>query len=104
MLGLGVQGLPGIPMAGWAIIGWLAVVNTAFAFTLWNRTLRALTAVQSSIINNTMLAQIGVLAWLFLGETLTAQMLVGIGLVMLGTLVVQLDKSLLGPLRGRRIS
>lgn len=27
--------------------------------------------------NNTMLAQIGLLAWLFRGETLTAQMLVG---------------------------
>jgi drug/metabolite transporter (DMT)-like permease len=32
--GIAVQGLPNIGVGGWAIIAWLAVVNTAFAFTL----------------------------------------------------------------------
>jgi drug/metabolite transporter (DMT)-like permease len=40
------------------IIGWLSVINTAFAFTLWNHTLRTLTAVESSVMNNTVLVQI----------------------------------------------
>ena len=49
----------------------ILVANTAFAFTLWNHTLRTLTAVESSIIGNLMLPQIAVLAWVFLGEALT---------------------------------
>ncbi len=69
--GLVVDGLPTVSRSGWAIIGWLAVVNTAFAFTLWNHTLRSLTATESSAINNTMLVQIAVLAALFLDESLT---------------------------------
>ena len=40
---------------------WLALVNSAFAFTLWNRTLRTLSATESSVINNTMLIQIAIL-------------------------------------------
>jgi len=84
------QGLPSLHLGHWIIIGWLAVVNTAFAFTLWNHTLRTLTAVESSIINSTMLGQIAVFAWLFLGEGLNLQRGIGLGLAALGTLMVQL--------------
>jgi drug/metabolite transporter (DMT)-like permease len=90
--GLFVQGLPPLRAQHWMIIGWLAVVNTAFAFTLWNHTLRTLTAVESSIINSTMLAQIAVLAWVFLGESLTWQRGLGLVLAGAGTLIVQLRR------------
>jgi len=50
------------------IIALLAIVNAAFAFTLWNKSLQMLTAVESSIINGTMLPQIAILAWIFLNE------------------------------------
>jgi drug/metabolite transporter (DMT)-like permease len=95
MLGAGIwtQGLPPLGPTSWAIVGWLAVVNTAFAFTLWNHTLRALTAMESSIINSTMLIQIAVLAWLFLGEPLTAQKIIGMALAGAGALVVQLRRA-----------
>jgi drug/metabolite transporter (DMT)-like permease len=88
--GLAAQGLPPLSARHWMIIAWLALVNTAFAFTLWNRTLRTLTAVESSIINGTMLGQIAVLAWLFLGEHLTSQRILGLLLAGLGTLMVNL--------------
>jgi drug/metabolite transporter (DMT)-like permease len=91
--GLFAQGLPPLRMMDWAIIGWLAVVNTAFAFTLWNHTLRTLTAVESSIINGTMLVQIPVLAWVFLGENLSWQQVMGLVLAGLGTIVVQVRRS-----------
>lgn len=87
--GLVTQGLPPLNPIHWAIIGWLAVVNTAFAFTLWNLTLRVLTAVESSIINSTMLIQITVLAWIFLGERITWQEGGGLFLAGLGVLIVQ---------------
>jgi drug/metabolite transporter (DMT)-like permease len=90
--GVSVQGLPPLRPQHWLIIGWLAIVNTAFAFTLWNHTLRTLTAVESSIINSTMLGQIAVLAWLFLGESLTWQKVVGMLLAGVGTLMVQIRR------------
>ena len=88
--GVLVQGLPHLSLLNWGIIAWLAVVNSAFAFTLWNHTLRTLSATESSIINNTMLIQIALLAWLFLGEELTGRQLLGLGLAAAGVLVVQL--------------
>jgi drug/metabolite transporter (DMT)-like permease len=87
--GILTQGLPSLGPINWAIIGWLAVVNTAFGFTLWNHTLRTLSAMASSIINSTMLVQIAVLAWLFLGEHLTWQEGIGMVLAGLGALIVQ---------------
>jgi drug/metabolite transporter (DMT)-like permease len=90
--GITVQGLPALDLQSWAIIGWLAVVNTAFAFTLWNHTQRTLPAVESSILNNTMLIQIAVLAWVFLGEALSARQIGGMVLAGAGTLIVQLRR------------
>ena len=91
--GILTQGLPPLSPIHWAIIGWLAVVNTAFAFTLWNHTLRTLSAMESSIINSTMLVQIAILAWLFLGEHLTWQEVIGMVLAGLGTLIVQVRET-----------
>ena len=88
--GVAFQGLPRLTARHWAIIGWLAVVNTAFAFTLWNRTLRTLSAMESSILNNTMMFQIAVLAWVFLGEEMSWAQVAGMILAGAGTMVVQL--------------
>jgi drug/metabolite transporter (DMT)-like permease len=90
LAGLLVQGLPPLSLRHWGIVVWLAVVNSASAFTLWNLTLRTLSAVESSIINNTMLFQIALLAWLLLDEHLNWRQLVGMVLAMAGTLAVQL--------------
>lgn len=91
--GLVTQGMPALDARSWAIIGWLAVVNTAFAFTLWNHTQRTLSAVESSVINNTMLIQIAVLAWVFLGEGLNGRAIAGLALAGAGTLIVQVRRA-----------
>ena len=93
ILGLILQGLPQLSLRNWGIVVYLAVVNTALAFTLWNLTLQRLTAMESSIINNTMLLQIVILAWLFLGEPLGWKVVLGIGLAALGALLVQVRKT-----------
>jgi drug/metabolite transporter (DMT)-like permease len=90
--GLVSQGFPRLTLVQWAIILWLAIVNSALAFTLWNATLRVLSAAESSIINNTMLFQIGLLAWIFLGERLSGREMLGMVLAGLGTLVVQVRR------------
>ncbi len=92
--GLAWQGLPPLAPRAWAIVVWLAVVNTAFAFTLWNHTLRTLSAMESSIINGLLVVQIPLLAWLFLDEPLTPRKVLGLALAGAGALIVQL--------RGRR--
>lgn len=88
--GLVTQGLPVLTWKDWAIVGWLAVVNTAVAFTLWNQSLQILSAVESSVINNTMLIQVALLGWVFLDETLTTLDVVGLGIAVVGALLVQI--------------
>jgi drug/metabolite transporter (DMT)-like permease len=90
--GLLTQGLPRLSVTSWAIIVWLSLVNTAFAFTLWNHTLRTLPAMQSSIINSTMMIQIPVLAVLFLGEQLFWREGIGLLVAGAGILVVQIRR------------
>ncbi len=90
VIGVLTQGVGILTFQQWAIIGWLALVNTALAFTLWNKSLQTLTAVESSIINGTMLPQIAILAWIFLNEPLGNRQIIGLCLVGAGTLIVQL--------------
>ncbi len=88
--GIIIQGLPKISLASWAAILWMAVVNTAFGFTLWNYTQRTLLAMETSIINNTMTVQIAFLGWIFSGESLSVLEMIGIVLVTAGAVLVQL--------------
>jgi drug/metabolite transporter (DMT)-like permease len=89
-VGIALEGWPALDATGWLIVGWLAVVNTAFAFTVWTHTLRTLTAVESSVVNNTMTIQIAVLAIIFLDERLGRLQVIGLVLAALGAAVVQL--------------
>jgi len=85
-----IQGFGSLNIQSWLLIAWLAVVNTAFAFTLWNLTFQILTAVESSVINSLIMPQIAILAFVFLGEALNLQEVAGLILVGIGALVVQL--------------
>jgi drug/metabolite transporter (DMT)-like permease len=87
------EGIPVLGWREWIMVIWMAVVNTAFAFTLWNYTLQTLTAMESSIINNTMLVQIVILAWLFLGETIDLKSGIGLLFVSAGVILVQIRKN-----------
>ena len=88
--GIAIQGFPSISTQNIIYLLWLAVINTALAFTIWNFTLRTLSAMESSIINGTMLIQIAVLAWIFLGEAITLQEGIGMLIAACGAVLVQL--------------
>lgn len=92
IIGFSMNGIPEISFKTWGFLLWLAVINTAFAFTLWNLTLRTLTAMESSIINGTMLIQIAILAWYFLGETITFKEGIGMTIAAFGAVLVQIKK------------
>jgi drug/metabolite transporter (DMT)-like permease len=89
MIGLFTQTLPELKIESLVYILWLAIINTAFAFTIWNFTLRTLSATESSIINGTMLFQIAILAWIFLGEGISIKEIAGMIIVSLGVVLVQ---------------
>lgn len=89
-LGLVTQGIGMLNLQQWAILAWLAVVNTAFCFTLWNYTLRTLQAVEANILLNLMVPQVAIMAWIFLGEALSFKQVAGLLLVAAGTIIVQL--------------
>lgn len=91
-VGLMTGGWPAISATGWTIIGWLALVNTALAFTLWNVAHTRLTATETSVINNTMLVQIALLGWLFLGESLGFDQVAAIIVVSAGVVLAQLRR------------
>lgn len=94
-IGVAVEGFVTLSWQVWGIVILLAVVNTAFAFTLWNHTLRTLPAIESSVINNTMSIQIPILAFVFLNEMLTTRQIAGLVLSVIGILVVQLGRKVI---------
>ena len=89
-VGITIQGFPIINLENIFYLLWLAIVNTALAMTIWNYTLRTLTAMESSIINGTMLIQIAVLAWIFLGEDISFKEIIGMLIASSGAVLVQL--------------
>ncbi len=79
-----------LSILGIITIVWLSVVNTAIAFTLWNKAMQRLTALETTIINSTMLAQIAILAFIFLAEVPTVFGWLGIVLVMIAAMLIPL--------------
>ncbi|TDC77635.1 DMT family transporter [Actinomadura sp. 7K507] len=88
-VGVAVEGLPRLPVSAWAVILGLAAINTSAAFLVWTHTQRALATHESAAINNTMTIQVALLAFLLLGEQLTAWQWALIGVVAAATLTVQ---------------
>jgi drug/metabolite transporter (DMT)-like permease len=81
------EDFPSLSITNWLVILCLATVNTAFAFTLWNKSLQVLSAMESGLINNSMLVQIALLSWIFLEDVLSIQawislLIATIGMVM----------------------
>jgi drug/metabolite transporter (DMT)-like permease len=90
--GLATEGLPQISINNWILVVWMAIINTALAFTLWNKVLQNLEAMEASIINNTIMVQIAVLAWMFLGEQLNTLEIAGIVMAVIGAVFVQINR------------
>lgn len=70
-------------------VAWLASVNTALAFLLWNWVLKMLPAYELTVVQNLMLIEVGLLSFLFLQEVITVLMMVGMALVIGGVFLVQ---------------
>jgi len=90
--GLTLEDLPRLTLSNWGLVVWLAVINTALAFTWWNKALQKLEAMEASIINNTIMVQIAILAWVVLGERMDSLEILGVSLTAIGAVLVQLRR------------
>lgn len=88
-MALPLEGLPAFSLPIFGIVFWLALVNTALAYLLYNHSLQVLTALEMNMLLN--LSPLGTagLAWLILGERLTLVQAIGIVIVILGVSLVQ---------------
>ncbi|MHA2246245.1 MAG: DMT family transporter [Candidatus Hodarchaeales archaeon] len=93
----GVQILFSLSIISVFYIVWLGVINTALAFTLWNKAMQKLRAMDMTIINSTMLPQIVILSIIFLGEMPILKEWVGIFLIAGSTLLIQLNQAKKNP-------
>ncbi len=88
--GIATEGFPSFSITSWGIIVWMAVINTAFAFTLINRSMQILQATETSAIINTLMIQVPILAYFFLGERISPRQVFGLGVTLIGVIMVQL--------------
>jgi drug/metabolite transporter (DMT)-like permease len=90
LIALWVEGVPRMPPMAWAIVLWLAVVNTALAYVLYNHSLQELTALEMTVLLNLSPFVTALLAWWFLGERLSGLQLLGMAIVIAGVTLVQI--------------
>jgi drug/metabolite transporter (DMT)-like permease len=83
----------------WLLIIWLALINTAFAYTLWNLVLRTLPPFELSIMGNIIPLNTAMLNTLFFGVRHSAREIVGLMVVVAGVIIVQMASQ---ALRGKR--
>ncbi len=89
LIALPLEGVPAMTLNGWAIILFLAFVNTALAYVLYHHTVQVLTALEMNVLLNLCPLGAGLLAWFLLGETLTAVQILGLLVVVFGVTLVQ---------------
>jgi drug/metabolite transporter (DMT)-like permease len=89
VIALITEGLPDLSFKAWFIVGWLTLINTAFAYTIYNHSLRVLTAVEMGVMRNTSPLWTAFFAWLLTGELLRWEQWLGIVVVIVGVTLVQ---------------
>ncbi|MEN8171647.1 MAG: EamA family transporter [Chloroflexota bacterium] len=89
LIALPMEGWPTAPAQAWGIVFWLAVVNTAVGYMLYNHALQVLTALEMNMLQNLSPFETVFIAWLLLGERLNGLQIAGMGIVIVGVMVVQ---------------
>lgn len=89
VIGLVVEPMPAFTFESAGLLLWLAVVNTAFAFTLWNIALRTLKALEAGVIATAQVIEVTLMAWLILGEPVGLYGGLAAVLILAGVILVQ---------------
>ena len=92
ILALFLEGIPQFTRIGLLVVLWLAVINTALGYLLYNHALRELTALEMNTIMNLSPLMTALLSWLILGDKLESIQLIGMIVVIVGVIFVQRAK------------
>ncbi|MBI5029009.1 MAG: EamA family transporter [Chloroflexi bacterium] len=84
-----VEGLPHFSPTSLFIVLWLAAINTALAYLVYNHSLQVMTAFEMNVLNNLAPLITAGMAWLFLGEKLEPIQAIGIVVALAGIILVQ---------------
>jgi len=89
MIAFPLEGMPLLSTKSIGIVLWLAIVNTALAYVLYNHSLQILTALEMNVM--LYLAPLGtaLLAWWLLGESLGIVQIMGMIVMIIGVIFVQ---------------
>jgi probable blue pigment (indigoidine) exporter len=88
-----LEGLPSAPPGTWGLVLWLAAVNTALGYVLYNHALQSLSAFEMNVLLNLSPIWTALMGWLLLDETLTTLQVAGMVVVILGVILVQKRKA-----------
>lgn len=89
LIALFVEGVPQFTGRSLMIVLWLAVVNTALGYMLYNHSLRELTALEINMIMNLSPLFTAIMSWFVLGERLGLIQILGMVIMVLGVILVQ---------------
>jgi drug/metabolite transporter (DMT)-like permease len=84
-----LEGMPLLSTKSVGIVLWLAVVNTALAYVLYNHSLQILTALEMNMMLNLTPLGTALLAWWLLGERLGFVQIIGMVVMITGVIFVQ---------------
>jgi len=84
-----LEGMPLLSTNSVGIVLWLAIVNTALAYMLYNHSLQILTALEMNVMLNLTPLGTAVLAWWILGERLGFVQIIGMVIMISGVIFVQ---------------
>jgi len=84
-----IERMPLFSVKSVGIALWLAIVNTALAYVLYNHSLQILTALEMNMILNLTPLGTALLAWWLLGERLSFLQIIGMVVMITGVIFVQ---------------
>jgi len=93
VIALAVEGLPRFTENSLLIVVWLALVNTAVGYWIYNHALRTLTALEMNMVMNLTPFFTALLGWILLGESLSGIQYLGMIVIVGGVALVQLGGS-----------
>ncbi len=93
LVAIPAEGLPHLTAKAWGLVLWLAVVNTALAYALYNHALKELTALEMNVLLNISPMITALWAWILLGERLSGIAWIGMIVTVVGVALVQQVRS-----------
>ncbi|MBU2611826.1 MAG: EamA family transporter [Chloroflexi bacterium] len=88
LIALPLEGLPHASPATWGLVLWLAAVNTALGYIMYNHSLQVLTAFEMNVMLNLSPVLTAIMGWFLLSERLTILQWIGMVVVILGVALV----------------